>query len=437
MYAQPLFYMKYTDAIEYINEISMNKGSVYGLDSIRELCRRMGNPQDDLKYVHIAGTNGKGSTLAFISHTLMLAGLKVGRYISPTIRDYRERFQVNEHMMSIKALGEYMESVKAVCDDMVEDGYPQPTAFEIETAIAFLFFKDKGTDIVVLETGMGGKEDATNIVKTTIMCVFASISMDHMQFLGDTLGKIAENKCGIIKPGVPVVTGFQKEEVMAVIEDRCHFNKSSLRCIFKRDISKESYKGGKQSFVFENVRYETGLKGSWQNENAALAILALKTLRETYGYTKLSDATILKGIETTAWPARFETISRKPLFIIDGAHNADAALRLRETIDLYYSDKRKIFIVGMFRDKEVDKVIETVAYDGSMIFTTATPGSSRAMSPVELAEVVKPVNPNVTSCDSVEEAVEFATSFADKDSVIIAFGSLAYLGKIIDIFAVK
>ena len=137
------------------------------------------------------------------------------------------------------------------------------------------------------------------------------------------------------------------------------------------------------------------------------------------------------------WPARFETVSRKPLFIIDGAHNSDAAVRLRETIDIFYADKRKIYIIGMFKDKEVEKVIETVACDGDMIFTTATPGSSRAISPVELAAKVREFNKNVTSCDSVEEAVEFATAVADKDSVIIAFGSLAYLGKIIDIFTIK
>lgn len=429
--------MKYIEAIEYINEISMKKGYVLGLNSISELCSRLGNPQDELNFVHIAGTNGKGSTLAFISHTLMLSGYKVGRYISPTIRDYRERFQVNEHMISCKALGEYMEKVKNVCECMLEEGFSQPTAFEIETAIAFLFFRDKNTDIVVLETGMGGKEDATNIVKTTKLCVFSSISMDHMQILGNTPSKIAQNKCGIIKKGVPVVTGFQCDEVMAVINENCQNLDCALSTVTNRDLMGISYKAGKQSFVYEDIRYETGLKGSWQNENAAVSIKALNTLREVCGFSKITDSKIAKGIETATWPARFEILSKKPLLVIDGAHNADAARRLRETIDIFYKNKRKIYIVGMFRDKEVQKVIETVAYDGEVVFTTATPGSSRALSPIELAEIVKSVNPNVTSCDSVEEAIEFATSFADKDSVIIAFGSLAYLGKIIDIFAVK
>lgn len=429
--------MKYLESVEYITNITNLKGAVLGLDNIKELCRRLNNPQDELSFVHIAGTNGKGSTLAFISHTLMIAGYKVGRYISPTIRDYRERFQVNERMMSCKALGEYMEIVKNACDSMVEDGFTHPTAFEIETAIAFLYFRDKKTDIVVLETGMGGKDDATNIIKTCKLCVFASISFDHMQFLGSSLSMITQNKCGIIKAGIPVVTGFQNREVLEVINSNCQNKSCELYYVDDNDIKDFSYKGGRQSFVYDNKRYESGLKGSWQNENASVAIKALTVLRDSCGYIKIKDCDIEKGIASTGWPARFETVSRKPLFIIDGAHNSDAAVRLRETIDIFYADKRKIYIIGMFKDKEVEKVIETVAYDGDMIFTTATPGSSRAISPVELAAKVREFNKNVTSCDSVEEAVEFATAVADKDSVIIAFGSLAYLGKIIDIFTIK
>lgn len=431
------FFMKYTEALDYINRISMLKGSVFGLDSIRELCSRLGNPQDELSFVHVAGTNGKGSTLAFISEILVCSGYKVGRYISPTIRDYRERFQINGRVISMKKLGEYMETVKNVCDSMVEAGLQQPTAFEIETAIGFLYFRDSGCDIVALETGMGGISDATNIVSTTVLSVLASISMDHMQFLGDTLEKIAHEKCGIIKHGVPVVTGFQKDDARKVIETECDASQSKLYYIEPEDITNTSYKGNRQTFTFNHKKYETGLMGVWQNENGAIAVKAAQVLANECGYSRITDESIKKGIATAIWPARFQKLSSKPLLIIDGAHNEDAALRLRQTIDLLYSDKKKIYIMGMFRDKAVDKVVETMVSDGEMVFTCQTPNNPRALTAVELAEKVRKYNENVTSCDSIEEAIEFAFGIWKEEYVIIACGSLAYLGKIIDIFDIK
>ena len=198
--------MKYEQALEYLEQMNIY-GSVLGLKTSLELCRRLGNPQDNLQFVHIAGTNGKGSILAYVSTVLSAAGYKTGRYVSPTIRDYRERIQVNGRMITKKAVGELAEQVKEVCDEMVADGFPHPTVFEIETAMGFLYFKQMGCQIVVLETGLGGLLDATNIIKNTLVAVFASISMDHMAILGKTITAIAEQKAGIIKAGCSVVTG--------------------------------------------------------------------------------------------------------------------------------------------------------------------------------------------------------------------------------------
>lgn len=429
--------MKYIEGLQFIEEVSKRKGSVLGLDSISELCKRLGNPQDSLKFVHIAGTNGKGSTLSFISTVLKTAGYKTGRYISPTIRDYRERFQINGTMISQKAFTDLLEQVKAVCEGMEADGLPFPTAFEIETAIAFKYFAQKSCDIVVLETGLGGIEDATNIITTTVLSVITSISMDHMQFLGNTLTEIAQKKCGIIKKNVPVVCGLQQEDAFDVIKKAAKDNNSKLDVLVKEDISKIKYGINGQSFYLDKLKYEISLLGVWQIENAALSVKALHMLRDECGFNKLTEDKIQKGLHNAEWHARFQILHKKPYVIVDGAHNDDAAKRLRETIDSYFADKNKFYIMGMFRDKEVSNVVSTIARDGEMIFTCQTPNNPRALSPLELAEIVREVNPKVTCCDSVEEAVEFAMSIAGKDDVIIACGSLAYLGKVIDIFDVK
>lgn len=441
--------MKYKDAIVFIEEC--NKfGIVPGLDSVRALADKMDNPQDSLQFVHVAGTNGKGSVSSFIGTTLSMAGLKVGRYISPTISDYRERFQINGKMISKKELGEEMEFLKKACESLVAEGKPHPTYFEVETVLAFHYFLKKGCDIVVLETGMGGTLDATNIIKSPLMCVITSISMDHMQFLGDTLTEIATNKCGIIKEGTHVVSALQREEAEKVLVDTCEKMHAGLTFA---DASETEYlkvnkdgsisKSGsgsktnfvsleKQAFIFEGEQYEISLLGKYQIENAVLAIKALYMLREL-GVDKLTDTRIKKGMLATQWKGRFSVISAKPCFVVDGAHNVAGAKKLAESIRFYFTNRRIVYIMGMFRDKEYDKVIQLTAPLASQIITVATPGNPRALSAVELAEAVRKVNPCVTSADSLEEAVEMSYLFADKNSVIIGFGSLSFLGELMNI----
>ncbi len=429
--------MKYEDAIAYIETCNL-LGSIPGLDSIKALAEKIGNPQDDLTFIHVAGTNGKGSVSSFIASALQEAGLKIGRYISPTIFTYRERFQINGKMIGKKELGEEMALIKEACDALVLEGKAHPTSFEMETALSFQYFKKKKCDIVILETGMGGTLDATNIIKNPLMCVLTSISMDHMQFLGESLSEIAAHKCGIIKEETCVVSTVQSEDVEKVITDTCR--KKNAKLIWADATTAEPVrirKSGapsleKQAFIFEEENYEISLLGKHQIENAVIAVKVLNTLR-TMGYEKLTIEKSKRGLLNTKWRGRFEVIGNKPCFIVDGAHNVAAAKKLVESIRFYFTNRKIVYIMGMFRDKEYDKVIQITAPLASQIITVATPGNPRALPTVELAQAVREVNPCVTSADSLEEAVEMSYLFADKDLVIIGFGSLSFLGELINI----
>ena len=419
--------MKYQEAMDYIDKCA-GYGIVPGLDSIRELLNRLDNPQQNLKFIHIAGTNGKGSTLAFISTALAENGYKVGRYVSPTIFEYRERFQIQGKPVSKAEVGRLMELVAVHADAMAEEGFAHPTPFEIETAMAFLLFKQKECDIVVLETGMGGKLDATNVIENTLISVITSISRDHMGFLGDTIEEIAAHKAGIIKKGTVVVSADQESEVKAVLENSAQRKEAAgIYFLDVKDIKQEKYELQKTTFTYkENKKIEIGLLGTYQPKNAALAWLVLEVLSQM-GYV-LKEDKIRKGFIKTTWPARFQMIDRKPLFLVDGAHNAAAAKELRKSIQFYFTNKKIIYIIGVFRDKEYEQVIETTCDLAWNIITVAKKGNNRALPALELGQAVSKVNPMVTVADSVEEAVELAYLLSDKDTVILAFGSLAYLG---------
>lgn len=427
--------MNYKEALEYIDSLK-TYGIVPGLDSIKELCRRLGNPQDDLKFVHIAGTNGKGSTLAYVSTVLKCAGYRVGRYISPTIFEYRERIQVNERPISKTALCDGLDIIKGVCDGMRADGFAQPTPFEVETALAFWYFNKKNCDIVVLETGMGGLQDATNVITTTITAVIASVSMDHMQFLGNTLRDIAFQKAGIIKQGCRVISMNQDKEAMDVIKEMTE-EKNALLVI--ADASKAAhvkYGVNKQSFDYDGYRkLEITMAGQFQIDNAVLALETIRSLMQS-GFN-ISEEAIREGFRSTVWLGRFSVIKKKPLFIVDGAHNADAAQKLADSIEFYFTNKRIIYIMGILRDKEYEKIISKTERYASEIITVTTPDNPRALPAYELAKEVAKVHPNVTAVDSLEEAVEMSLLLAGPEDVVIAFGSLSYLGRMIDIVTGK
>jgi dihydrofolate synthase/folylpolyglutamate synthase len=417
--------------LEYL-ETLQGKGIVPGLDSIRELCLRLGNPQDGLQFVHIAGTNGKGSVLAFVSTIVKSAGYRVGRYFSPAISDVKEVIQVNGRAISQADFCEGLELVKGCCDAMESEGMPHPTVFEVQTALALWYFWKKHCDLVVLEVGMGGKDDATNLITSVLVSVLVSISADHMGYLGNSLEQIAEQKTGIIKEGCTVVSATQKEKVMEIICNKA----VSLECpMTVADASMVAHvKHGveKQRFDYKQwKKLEITMAGRYQVENAVIALEVIAALQEK-GYV-ISEKALRKGLLETAWPGRFSILGKQPLFVADGAHNEDGAKKLADSIDFYFTNKRIIYIMGVLKDKEYDKIIALTHNYADQIITVTPPENPRALHAYELAGEIVKTHPSVTAVDSLEEAVEMSYLLAGKDDVIIAFGSLSYMGRLMRI----
>lgn len=421
--------MKDKEVVEYLEKY----GSIYcrpGLETILKLCDKLDNPQDAVPVIHIAGTNGKGSTIAFITAILTEAGYKVGKYTSPAVFAYEERFQINNKNITKKRFAELLTQVAKEADAMEEAGDMHPTVFEMETAVAFKYFKDEQCDIAVIETGMGGLLDATNIMKEKLAAVFTPISMDHMQFLGNSIEAIAEQKAGIIKNCRYVITGAQVREADIVLRkhtmmDGAEFVKADAEQIksVKTKISKPT------SFNYKNLKaLEIKLLGDYQVENAVLAIECVETITKA-GYV-ISEEHIRRGLIKAQWNGRFTCIDSKPLFIIDGAHNEDASVKLSKSVANYFTNKRIIYIMGMLRDKDIEAVIKNTYRHADYIITVKPPHNQRALDAIDLAKVVLKYHPCVTAVDSVEEAVEAAYAVAEKNDVIIAFGSLSYLGRI-------
>ena len=419
--------MNYEEAREYLDQVSKG-GSILGLDNMRELLKRLENPQDSLKFVHISGTNGKGSVLAYVSTVFKEAGYRTGRYISPTLFSYREKIQVNESFIGREDLARLTEEVKKAAEEMQNSGKGFPTIFEIETALAFLYFAEQKCDIVILETGLGGALDATNVITTSVMEVITSISMDHMEFLGDTLGKIALQKAGIIKPHTSVVSAVQDMEAMEVIRDVCRKKECVFDTVDQEQIKDISYGYEGQSFSYKDWKnIKISLMGSYQIKNAALALEAIEALRKL-GY-ELNDKAVYQGMKTAVWKGRFTVISKEPFIIMDGAHNQAAAEELVRSLKLYYPGKKFYYIFGMFRDKDYHQVIRLTAPLAEHIVTVETPENPRALPAEELKKAVAEVNPSVEAAGSLRMAVNRVMEQIDKDAVIVIFGSLSFLGE--------
>ncbi len=425
-----IFVMTEKEVFEYMESLQ-GYGIVPGLDGIRELCRRLGDPQESLRFVHIAGTNGKGSVLAFVSTVLQRGGYRVGRYLSPTIFDYRERIQVGGRPIVRGMLCRGMELVRECCLGMQQDGFPHPTPFEVETALAFWYFQMKRCDIVVLEAGMGGSLDATNVISNTITSVITSVSRDHMKFLGDTLEEIAAQKAGIIKEGRPVVTLGQTQEVLEVLKRAAGERHAPFTVADAAGASHVRYGLDRQRFDYGGFKkLEISLAGQFQIENAALAVETLRVLGEQ-GYP-VGEEALRAGLWETAWPGRFTVLRKKPWFIADGAHNEDAAAKLSQAVEFYFTNRRIIYIMGVLRDKEYGKMIALTQKRAEHIITVTPPGP-RALSAYELAREIAAVHPKVTAADSLEEAVEMSLLLAGEDGAVIAFGSLSYLGRLTEL----
>lgn len=420
--------MNYSEAREYLREVN-KYGSVLGLETIKELLKRLGNPQDDLKVVHVAGTNGKGSTMTFLQSILMESGYIVGRYSSPAVFEYREIIRINNDYIDEESLAKIISQIKQKCDEMVQEGLPHPTPFEIETAMAFVYFKQKKCDIVLVECGMGGETDATNVFDKVLCSVITSISLDHTQFLGETISEIATIKAGIVKNGCPVVMSRQSKEAIDTISEVSKQKNSEIIVTNSVDKIEAEYFVTKFRYTASNDKsYCADLKmpGTYQLINAATAVEAVLVL-EKQGFD--TSKNIETGLVNAFWPGRFEVVCKAPPIIIDGAHNPGAVSELRKSIDLYFTNKRITFIMGVLADKDFRREAEIIA-DRAVNIITITPNSIRALSGVKLAETLRGYNKNVQTADSLEDALRLAKEAVENNQsdMILAFGSLSFLG---------
>ncbi len=422
--------MTYKESLEYIEEKN-NLGSVLGLELITELLNRLENPQNKIKVIHIAGTNGKGSILSFIESILIESGYTVGRYISPTIFTYLERFQINKTYISEASFAKYITVIKNIIDDMIVDGYPSPTSFEIETAISFLYCMDENVDYMLLETGMGGRLDATNVVESPVCDVIASISMDHMNFLGDTLEKIAIEKSKIIKENTICVSYDNEEIVNKVIAEGC--NKQNTELIFtntkKLEILEETLDGTR--FIYKDNEYHIEMIGVHQVYNSITAIEVIDAICRVDNINNINYNRIYVGLRKTNWKGRFEIISNNPIVIRDGAHNVDAAKSLVNTIEKHFTKKQIVYIIGMLKDKEYDKVLKITGKYANIIYTITAPGV-RGLDSKELCESARKYNSDVRDRGDIDInlVLKEAILEAGEEGVVIVFGSLSYIGNI-------
>ena len=415
----------YDLALSFIHS-TLKFGSKPGLERTRQLCRLLGDPQDKLKFIHVAGTNGKGSTVTMIASALQCQGLTVGKYTSPFIYDFRERIEVNNQKIAKGALADLTAKVKAACQQMDE----HPTEFELVTALAFLYFVQCKCDVVVLEVGLGGRFDATNIIKDPIASVICSISMDHMSVLGDTVEKIAFEKCGIIKPFRPVILYPQNTQtVIDVVKAQCTKNNSDL---YIPDISQLNImsSGPVNEFCYKGLNYSLSLRGTHQIYNALTALTTLEVVKDYATFTITSD-NIVKGINMALLPARFELFSKSPKIFIDAGHNKDGIDSLVNALKKERDVEKLTFIFGMLKDKPYQYAIEKLALLSDM-FICVTPDSPRALSAFDMCNISKLYCKESYGFDSALPAVKLALENNKKHGgTIVVCGSFYVIEKVV------
>ena len=409
--------MTYDDALEYIHSISWSFCKP-GLERIGALCEALGNPQDRLKFVHVAGTNGKGSFCSMLSSILTAAGYKTGLYTSPYIKVFNERMQINGKNIENERLVELTERVRPVADAMTD----KPTEFELITAIAFLYFAEAECDVVVLEAGMGGRLDSTNIISSSLLSVITGIALDHVAFLGDTVEKIAAEKAGIIKPGSPVLFGGEDISAERVIAGRAAELGSDFSKTDRTQLTvKEAILDGTVLDYKERRDLEIKLLGLYQPKNVSTVLDAVDILKSR-GLI-ISDAAVKDGLLRAKWPARFEIISENPLIIFDGAHNPEGITVATESIAHYFNDKVTV-LSGVLKDKDYNFIAGELSKIADSAFTI-TPDSPRALSATEYAEILKEKGVSATPCPDIKTALTTAYEKAKKSgSALVCLGSL-------------
>jgi len=420
--------MKYEEAMKYITEVG-NFGSNYGLERTYKLLEHLGNPERDLKLIHIAGTNGKGSTTSMITEILMGEGYKVGMYTSPFIEEFEERIQINRNNITKESLAILMDEIKVAVDKVIEAGYNHPTEFEIITVLMLLYFKKENIDFGVIEVGLGGTLDSTNVIKPIIQ-VITSISFDHTNLLGNTLEKIAREKAGIIKKGIPTIIYPQQEEVLKVIKNKCF------------EMDSELYIANNENLKFKNIvnldkpyqllKYNNEidillpLLGEHQIINLSVAMQAIEVLNNK-NIIDISIANIVKSIKNVSWKGRLEVLSNNPYVVIDGAHNIQGIKTLSRNIKKYFKYENLYLILGILADKDVEEMIKIITPMAKKVYSV-TPNSIRGELAESLKDEVSKFNKNCKAFDKYEEAYLEALNDASEKDLILASGSLYMIG---------
>ena len=414
--------MNIDQAIEFIH--SLYRKAVPGLDRIRKLLALLGDPQKELKFVHIAGTNGKGSTAAMTASILCKAGYKAGLFTSPYIYRFHERIQMDGRQIADEKLLPLILKVKALAETMEE----MPTEFEFVTALAMEYYRQEKCPIVVLEVGMGGLIDATNAIDAPEVAVITNIGLDHTDALGDTEAKIAANKAGIIKTGCHAVVYRGCDEVEQVYAQVCAEKQVPLRKadfdsirLHHCDLFGQTFDCGNRKELF------IPLLGNHQLYNSAVVLSVIDALRER-GW-KIEESHIREGLRDVSWPGRFDIVCRDPLFIIDGGHNPQCIQALVKNIDDYLADRKVIALTGVLADKDYGEMFRPVL-DKVSAFVCITPDNPRKLEAHELAAHLRAAGAEATGCDSVKEGVEKAKALAGPEGAVLCFGSLYSIGDI-------
>lgn len=415
--------MTYEEALSYIHSICW-KGSKLGLDRTRELLGKLNDPQKELKFIHIAGTNGKGSTAAMLSSILEEAGYRVGLYTSPFINRFNERMQVNHQPIPDEELAALTEYVRPYADAMADS----PTEFELITALAMVWFARQKCDIVVLEVGMGGELDSTNIIDVPEAAVIAAMGLDHVKELGPTMADIARAKAGIIKEGGRVVSYGGNPEADEVIAAVCRARNASLcqpdfSAIVPGDFSLEG-----QTFSYKGwCGLRIPLVGAYQMNNAAVVLETVEVLRQR-GWS-VSDEAVRQGLADTRWPARFEVLRRDPVFIVDGGHNPHGIRATAESLRRLFPGRKITFVTGVMADKDVEHILGLIVPLADQFFTVR-PDNPRAMDAGELARRIEAMGAKATPCASVRDGVDRAIQAEGPHGVACALGSLYMSGEV-------
>ena len=414
--------MDYKEALAYLDSIEYF-GSKPGLERITAMLEKLGNPQQGMRFVHIAGTNGKGSCAAMTASVLKAAGYKTGLYTSPYLYRFNERMQINGKEIDDQVLADLVTRVKPIAEGM-ED---HPTVFEIMTATALLWYKEAACDIVVLEVGLGGRFDATNVIAAPECAVIMNIGLDHTAVLGDTIEQIAFEKAGILKPGCDAVLFQQTQSVTEVVRERCDELGISLHVPDFDEIRTEFDSLYGQTFTYKGESYALPLLGEHQLKNAATVLEVVEVLRAK-GW-KLEQSDVEHGLYAVYWPGRFELLSEEPFFVVDGGHNPQCALTVRDNLLHYFPTERRILLLGILRDKDYAG-LTAILNEAADEYICITPRSPRALPAQELADFLNRYNKPVAVCDSIRDGVSLALDRSDEGSVVCAVGSLYSVGEI-------